>query len=254
MKRTPGDVDPSTNEKLAAELGDFRTLWFGGFKTGYKTKRNQRQIEDYLRSTLRRDHCVLEIGCGGGQWSRFMAELGVLRRLYCIDALSAFHNNFWQFVGEDKRGLVEYRQVSDFSLACIPDRSVDYVFSYDVFCHISLSGQREYLQNLRRKCVTGAQLLIMYADPAKYLRSEPENVDFVRSYLPGGDSVSYGSVDELIGAALADCDGASSPGRWYWVGIERFVALAQEAGYEVVARDLDIDKTNPLTLLRFTSR
>ena len=51
-------------------------------------------------------------------------------------------------LGYDKKDKITYFQVDDFSLDCIPSNSLDYVFSYDVFCHISYPGQREYLKNL----------------------------------------------------------------------------------------------------------
>lgn len=237
------------NDKLRKELDGFRDLWRGGFRTGYGHKRNQGQIEAWLHETVPPGACMLEIGCGGGQWSRSLARRCALQKLYCIDALPEEHNGFWNYVGADKRGVVEYHQVFDFSLDCIPDDSLDFVFSYDVFCHISLSGQEAYLKNLRRKCRGGARLLIMYADPAKYLRSEPENLWFIRSHLPGGEGRSHESIQEVIDAALADCDGESAPGRWYWIGTERFVELAGKYGYLVECRDMDIDLTNPLTLL-----
>jgi SAM-dependent methyltransferase len=245
-------ADPAAllvNDKLRKELDDFRDLWHGGFRTGYGDKRNQGRIEAYLHETVPPGTCMLEIGCGGGQWSRSLARRCALQKLYCVDALPEAHNGFWNYVGAEHRGLIEYHQVFDFSLGCIPDDSLDYVFSYDVFCHISLSGQEQYLKNLRRKCRDGARLLIMYADPAKYLGSEPENLWFVRSHLPASQREGCSTVAEVIDAALADCDGASSPGRWYWIGVDRFVGMAEQYGYVVESRDMDIDLTNPLTLL-----
>ena len=36
----------------------------------------------------------LEIGCGGGQWSKFIYDLNIFDKIYCIDALSEEHNCF----------------------------------------------------------------------------------------------------------------------------------------------------------------
>lgn len=234
--------------KLKQELDSFKQVWRGGYKTGYDARRNQHGVEDYLRLNLPKNTTVLEIGCGGGQWSKFIAELGVVNKLYAIDALSAEHNDFWNFVGHDKKSLIEYVHVQDFSLKDIPDNSLDYVFSYDVFCHISYSGQRQYLENLRKKCKPGAILFIMYADPAKYLSSEPKNMWHVKDFIPGGQARQYASTQDLIDAALADCDGDASRPRWFWVGKKRFIETCRDLGYYVAAFDLNIDRTNVITL------
>ena len=65
--------------------------------------------------------------------------------------------------------------MSDFKLNTISDNSLDFVFSYDVFCHLSLSSVELYLKSLFKKCKKNSKLMIMYADPEKYLKSEPEN-------------------------------------------------------------------------------
>jgi SAM-dependent methyltransferase len=231
--------------KLLKEIQSFDGLWKGGFKTGYSKKRNQRMLENYLKASVRIDDRLLEIGCGGGQWTKFLYPY--VDTIICIDVLSAKHNNFWSYVGSLKSDKIRYWQVSDFSLSQIPDNSLDYVFSYDTFCHISYSGQREYLKNLQRKCKDNALLLIMYADPVKYLGSEPENLEHIQADIPGpwiDNNVA------LIEAALNDKDGKPSPGRWYWVGIKYFIELCEEYNYEILERDLDIDKTNPITLFR----
>ena len=56
--------------KLHIEINSFKEMWDGGFRTGYSPKRNQKGLEDYLTSNLK-GKTLLEIGCGGGQWSKF---------------------------------------------------------------------------------------------------------------------------------------------------------------------------------------
>ena len=235
------------NSKLEDEINSFQTIWKGGFKTGYSEKRNQKGIESYLKQNMD-GKCCLEIGCGGGQWSKYIYNLNIFDKLYCIDVLSEEHNQFWNYVGNNKKDKINYFQVTDFSLDCIPDNSLDYVFSYDVFCHISYSGQSEYLKNLYKKCKTNCKIFIMYADPCKYLGNEPEHLYHVKAYLPGGETKEYSSDKELINTALIDCDGIPYNGRWYWVGIDNFIDLCNKYNYSILDKDLNIDKTNPITL------
>ena len=167
-------MNQNINQKLNNELQSFQNIWKGGYFTGYSQKRNQQGIEDYLKSNLS-GSTLLEIGCGGGQWSKLIYNRNVFEKMYCVDALSDEHNKFWNYLGEEAKSVIDYKKVSDFTLDFIDDNSIDYVFSYDVFCHISYSGINAYLDSLSRKCRKGCKLLIMYADPEKYLDSEPEN-------------------------------------------------------------------------------
>jgi len=232
--------------KLESEINSFQNLWQGGFRTGYSYKRNQKGIEDYLRKNLK-GKCCLEIGCGGGQWSKFLYNLNIFDKIYCVDVLSAEHNQFWEYVGNDKKDKIEYFQVKDFSLSVIPEDSLDFVFSYDVFCHISYSGIEKYLENLYAKCKQDCELFIMYADPKKYLLNEPEHIWHVK------ESINYKGLGgegykDLIENCLEDKDGIPSPGRWYWIGIDNFLELCKKYNYNILNKDLDIDKTNPITL------
>jgi cyclopropane fatty-acyl-phospholipid synthase-like methyltransferase len=148
-------------DKLTKEIESFQTLWKGGFRTGEQLNRNQAKIQEFLETYLKTDMTVLEIGCGGGQWSKVISKY--VKKLHCVDVLSAEHNCFWKYVG-DKQDIIDYHCVADFSLTSIPDQTIDFVFSYDVFCHISLSGIDAYLNSMHNKCKPGAELMIMYAD------------------------------------------------------------------------------------------
>ena len=239
--------------KLQKEIDSFQKVWKGGYNTGYSQKRNQAGLEIYLADKLRGKN-LLEIGCGGGQWSKFILNLDIFEKIYCIDVLSEEHNEFWKYLGEDAKKVVEYIQVENFNLDFIEDNSLDYVFSYDVFCHMSYSTIEAYLNSLYKKCNKEAKLLIMYADPAKYLKSEPENRYHVIKYLPKKKFMYKISNKLLISNAIEDRDGEpSSPDyepRWYWIGIENFINLCQKSGFEIINEDLNIDKTNPITLFK----
>ena len=235
--------------KLREEINSFQKLWNGGYRTGYSEKRGQKRLEDYLRDNLVGNN-LLEIGSGGGQWTKFIYELNIFQSIQCVDVLSAEHNSFWEYMGEESKKKVKYKQNLDFSLDHIENNSIDYVFSYDVFCHISQSGVEAYLKSLNKKCKPGSKLLIMYADPAKYINSEPENRNHVIQYLPEKKFIYKLSNNKLIKDALKDSNGKPFPGRWYWVGIKNFLNLAETHNFKIEEQDLNIDYTNPITLLR----
>lgn len=232
--------------KLEEEISSFQNIWQGGFKTGYSEKRNQRGIELYIKENFQ-GKCLLEIGCGGGQWSKFIYELNIFDKIYCVDVLSEEHNQFWNYVGNDKKDKIEYFQAKDFSLDFIGENTLDYVFSYDVFCHISYSGQKEYLKNVYNKCKSNCKLFIMYADPCKYFNNEPEHI-YIHYEEQKNKGYTSKNNEELIQLLLDDCDSPPAVGRWYWIGINKFVELCNINNYKMISSDLNIDKTNPITL------
>ncbi len=69
------------SSKLLTEINSFKSIWYGGFRTGYSFKRNQKGIEEYLKHNMS-GKCCLEIGCGGGQWSKYIYELNRFEKIY----------------------------------------------------------------------------------------------------------------------------------------------------------------------------
>ena len=235
--------------KLTAEINSFQNLWSGGFRTGYNQKRGQNRLEKYLSENLAGE-TLLEIGCGGGQWTKFISALNIFKKIYCVDVLSEQHNKFWEYVGQENRDLISYTKVKDFNLDHIKNESLDYVFSYDVFCHISEQGVKAYLESIYKKCKKDALILLMFADPKKYLSSEPENKNHVIRYLPRDKFIYKFSNKKLIEDALLDSDGVPFPGRWYWLGKEKFFSLAENQNFFTLAEDIEVDYTNPICLLK----
>lgn len=236
-------------KKYEREVNSFQNLWKGGYFGENNQKRNQLGIEKYLKENISKELTILEIGCGRGRWSKFINEELNPKQFTCIDVLSAEHNNFWNYVGVNNNNII-YHQVKNFLLEDIPNNSLDFVFSYDVWCHISESSQKLYLENLYKKCKPGAKLFIMYSDPRKYFKNEPENIWFIKTYLPKEKliNINENENEKLFKLAIDDSDGEPIEGRWYWIGKEKFINNLLDYNYKIIEEDLDIDKTNIITL------
>lgn len=218
------------NDKLKTELESFQGIWHGGFWNDIANTDNRQlgRVYDYCLKNRVDDSNVLEIGCGRGSWTKNM--LGA-KSIHVVDALSAEHNGFWENVGRHPH--INYQQVKDFELSSVPDNSIDFVWSYDVFCHISWSGTCEYIKALKNKMKAGAIGFIMVADYDKYIAS---------GSVPGANPM-YKSMAEEVN----DFDGPAYAGRWYWYSKDRFCQALTENGFKVIEADVKLDARNPIT-------
>ena len=222
-----------TNEELSDEIGSFKDLWKGGTtlaKNGWDCVAKQRDInsiyEICIEPYVNDESNVLEIGCNGGGWTRRMLQA---KTVTCFDALSAKHTGFWNNISVNQTN-VKYHHVNDFNCNELEDNSIDYVFSYDVFCHISYSGTKAYLENLYKKLTNGTNLFIMIADIDKY------------KDLAGLHSLRKRAGFKTIQELVDDYDGEAKNGRWFFYGIDRFCDLLNDSGYQLVNRDVMGDK------------
>jgi SAM-dependent methyltransferase len=263
-----------TPAELAQELESFQSLWEGGFYQGdpadplfglyglhsYMSVSHAIYLA-CLRPYIGPDITVLEIGCGRGAWTRHM--LGA-KTVYCLDALSAEHNGFYEYIG--RHDHVRYFQVADFSMDMIPQSSLDYVFSYDALCHVSLEGISAYARSLYPRMRPGAAAFWMVGDYDKYnafvANLERTNVlNVVRSWSRNR-LFSY-AARIIIGRMncwsirryglhrlAPDRDNVARPGRWFDAGKDRTVKMLREVGYEIVAEDMGLDFRSPIIHFR----
>jgi len=108
----------------------------------------------------------LEIGCGGGVFTKVLSEQ--FDEVTAIDVIPIhdglrYHN-------------VKYKELDnqDYNCSGISNSSIDFVFSYGVFCHFSNDAIKEYMQSIYRVLKKGGNCVIMISNFDK-IKSEFPN-------------------------------------------------------------------------------
>jgi SAM-dependent methyltransferase len=117
--------------------------------------------DEFLLPFVHPDRHGVEIGPGGGRWTRYMLTFG---RLYVVD----FHQQLLDELAKNFRTptlMLVKNNGTDFP--GIPKRSIDFVFSFGVFVHLDLAIIEQYLLNLRDIIRPGGQIVLQYSDKTK---------------------------------------------------------------------------------------
>lgn len=117
------------------------------------------------------EHTALEIGPGGGTFTKRM--VGRFSHLTCLDVIEqppifdSFKNTTFIKVPNQ-----------NYSCYTIRDSSIDFCFSYNVFCHLSNEALKEYMKNVNRVLRRGANFVFMLSNFEKvrhYFEEEAHN-------------------------------------------------------------------------------
>jgi hypothetical protein len=259
------------SHNLAEELKSFREVWAGGYFEGdpldplTRSGYGQLGYMSILHATYLRcikpfvspETVALEIGPGRGAWTKTLTGA---REVWAMDALSAEHNGFWDYVG--KRPNLRYLHVSDFLCADLPDDHFNYCFSFGCFCHVSFDGITQYATNLFPKLKAGAECFWLVADYAQYNRwvDNRERLSIWHRMIPRGRFALAGAFLRLLGRLEwrrapqvhrnLDEDGTPRPGRWYHAGVERTCAMLERCGYTVLDPDVGTVIRDPIIHFR----
>jgi hypothetical protein len=250
---------------LGSHLASFRTIWKGGFYAGDPLDRMRSPYGLFgyvgvpyaitlacIRPYVSCETVAVEIGPGRGAYTRALLPA---RELWCLDALSAEHNDFWEYVGEQQH--VHYVQVTDFDCEMLPDEGIDFVFSYDALCHVPFAGIEAYASALFPKLRTGARCFWMVADYEKYRRfiSERPSVAPALTSQVGRPwlhrllaRVARQIEDRELERYRRHIDLPEGPegSWWYDAGMERTVAMLEGIGFRVVEADVGVDPRSPI--------
>ena len=121
-------------------------------------------LDRYVRPYVNPAHEALEIGPGGGRWTQ---HLTAFRKLYLIDY-------YQELLDEARRGFGRRQNIvfikntgGDFP--GVPDKSIDFLFSFGVFVHLDFPIIETYLDNIRRVIKPSANVVLHYADTNKVM-------------------------------------------------------------------------------------
>jgi len=119
--------------------------------------------QHFLRQYITPESTVLEIGPGGGRWTRYMLSA---RQLYVVDyhqeMLLELRSNF------DRPNMTFIKNNGD-DLPGVPDASIDFLFSFGAFVHLDPEIIEGYLSNIQRVLKPTATAVIHYSDKTKPL-------------------------------------------------------------------------------------
>ena len=120
--------------------------------------------DKYVLPFVNSAQVAVEIGPGGGRWTRYL--LG-FKTLYAVD----FHQ---ELLDQLKRNFGRHRNIrfiknggTDFPE--IAPESVDYIFSFGTFVHLEFDLIERYLEAMRMIAKPDANIVIQYADKNKIM-------------------------------------------------------------------------------------
>jgi hypothetical protein len=247
--------------KLSQELQSFNSIWQGGYFEGDpldpmgKSSYHELGYMSVLHATyltcikpyITGETIACELGPGRGAWTRCLLPA---KEIWCLDALSADHNKFWDYIKPTPH--IKYHQVSDFSCEMLRDDSIDYLFSFGCLCHVSFEGIKAYMTSLHRKLRSGSHAFIMVADYEKYNSAirRIDSLSLVRS-LP---RLLRPAIRVWLGLRRSgapklkdpDPDDIPNPGRWYDAGLERTCRMLRDLSYRIVDPDVGVNHRDPI--------
>jgi SAM-dependent methyltransferase len=117
----------------------------------------------FLKPYVTPETTVVEIGPGGGRWTRYMLHA---KRIYAVDFYQEMLDELRQKVAAPNVTFVR-NNGTDFP--GIPDASVDLVFSFGAFVHLDVELIDAYLRNMKRLLKPDSVVVLHYADKTKPL-------------------------------------------------------------------------------------
>ena len=145
----------------------FLNTWPGGYRENFEVFQKQcgaseQEVVDIcLRPHFHQGHSALEVGCGGMFWVENYL-LPNFRHVYAIDLIPATDECVTRNSGKN----FSYIEAGDrdYSLSAIPDNSIDFVWSFGVFCHLPLFASEAYAKSIFRVLKPGGTASLFYSN------------------------------------------------------------------------------------------
>ena len=197
-------------EEWSAPWGGSAPQWFGAIFP---------RIREYLPAGT-----ILEIAPGFGRWTHYLREH--CERLHVVDpdarCIEACRRRF----GDDSR--LVYHVNDGRGLSMIPDRSIDFVFSFDSLVHVSRETVEAYVRQLRDKLKDDGVGFLHHSNFGEYVSPKAERLPrwarellikarvLARDHRRARDMTAelFGSVCEAHGLKCMGQELVNWRGRW----------------------------------------
>jgi SAM-dependent methyltransferase len=126
----------------------------------------------YVVPFVKPEHVAVDIGCGGGRWTRYL--LGC-KTVYAVDYYEELLTEFRKTFARYKHVKPVKNNGTDFP--GIAPQSVDYILSFGCFGHINQTLIDSYLGNIKTILKPGGNVVIHYSDKNKAMAQEPGFAD-----------------------------------------------------------------------------
>lgn len=171
-------------------------------------------VEELAKPYLGTEADVLELGCGGGKFSQRLAPR--CKSLLCSDiSPKMIQQTKAELARKGVDGNVSFKVVNGIDFDGIPDRSIDFVFSYDVQLHLQPQNVFSYMIDARRVLRDDGVFMLHQID----LASEGGMGHFL---------IQYGG-----GTWTRDFDHLGRRGHIYFMSEDQMRAMAEAAGLVV---------------------
>lgn len=123
-----------------------------------------RYVRDhFLRPYISPQATVVEIGPGGGRWTRYMLKA---KKVYAVD----YHQELLDELRSNFRApVLSYVKNEGDNFPGVPDRSVDLIFSFGAFVHFDIDLIGRYLRHMGPLLKPEANVVLQYSDKTKPL-------------------------------------------------------------------------------------
>lgn len=163
----------------------------------------------------------LDIGCGGGFWSKKYLTPNFSK----VIGLDLLPTSEIEILKNEAPKNFEYIEVTDRDYLCtgVADSSVDFVFSFGVFCHLPNSAISTYVDSIYKKLKPGGEALIMFADFFKRKKYAP--FDLVDD--------KFGHIDKILtNYDLQDqCRETNTFWGWFWMDHETLYNILNDSNF-----------------------
>ncbi len=120
----------------------------------------------FVRPFINPEHLAVEIGPGGGRWTRYL--LG-FKYLYVID----YHKKLLDELKKNyNQANMKFIKNNGTDFPGINNHSIDYLFSFGVFVHLELDLIDSYLKNMKSILKPSANVVIQYSDKTKLMAQQ----------------------------------------------------------------------------------